>query len=443
MKTKVGFLSLGCPKNEVDCEIMLARVAAAGYELVADDTQADVMIVNTCAFINSAKEEGIESILDLAWLKENKNLKGIVVTGCMAQRYMTELQKSLPEVDAALSLAEQRHICEAVEKAAKGEKFFLHSAPDGLELEGDRILTHEHFAYLRVAEGCSNRCTFCAIPEIRGPFRSRPMENILAEAKTLSDAGVKEIILIAQDTTRYGIDLYGRYALAELCGKLCDPAFGFRWIRLMYCYPDKITDELIEVIAKNDKICKYVDMPIQHISEDVLERMHRHGGAAVIRSAVERLRKGVPGITLRTTVMVGFPGEKERDFAELVRFVKEAKFERLGAFAYSREEGTPAYSMDRQIPKKTKEARLDSLMRAQMDVAEEVNAAMAGQTVTVLCEGYDPVSERWFGRTDRHAPEIDGLVWFTSRRKCKEGEFVSVRIEEAVDYDLIGKEVRS
>ena len=321
MKAKIGFLSLGCPKNEVDCEIMLARVAAAGYELVAEDTEADVMIVNTCAFIANAKSEGIESILDLAWLKENGHLKGIIVTGCMAQRYMEELKKSLPEVDAALSLAEQDKICLAIEKVLAGERFFCHSAPEGLALEGDRVLTHEGYAYLRIAEGCSNRCAFCAIPEIRGAYRSRPMEKILDEAKTLSDLGVKEVILIAQDTTLYGIDLYGRYALAELAEKLCDDSFGFRWIRLMYCYPDKITDELIEVIAREKKICKYVDIPIQHISEDVLARMNRRGGSKAVRDAVSRLRAGVPGVVLRTTVMVGFPGERERDYGELLRFI--------------------------------------------------------------------------------------------------------------------------
>lgn len=441
MKAKIGFLSLGCPKNEVDCEIMLARVAAAGYELVSEDTDADVMIVNTCAFINSAKEEGIESILDLAWLKENRDLKGIIVTGCMAQRYMKELQKELPEVDAALSLAEQDKIVQTIEKVLAGEKVFCHSAPEGLALEGDRVLTHEGWAYLRIAEGCSNRCSFCAIPEIRGAFRSRPMEKILEEAKTLSDLGVKEIVLIAQDTTRYGMDLYGRYALAELCEKLCGDAFGFTWIRLMYCYPDKITDELISVMAKEKRLCKYIDLPVQHISEDVLCRMNRHGGAAVVRDAVSRLRAGVPGIAIRTTVMVGFPGEKEKDFAELLRFVRETKFERLGAFAYSREEGTPAYSMDKQVPKKIKEARLDGIMRAQMDVAQAVNESFVGRTLSVLCEGYDPVAGRFWGRSEFHAPEVDGLVWFSSHKKRQPGEFVRVRIEEALDYDLIGKEV--
>ncbi len=442
MKAKIGFLSLGCPKNEVDCEIMLSRVAAAGYELVSDDTEADVMIVNTCAFINSAKSEGIESILDLAWLKENGKLKGIIVTGCMAQRYMEQVKKDLPEVDAALSLGEQDKICQAIEKVLAGERFYCHSAPEKLALEGDRVLTHEGYAYLRIAEGCSNRCAFCAIPEIRGAFRSRPMENILAEAKTLSELGVKEIILIAQDTTRYGMDLYGRYALSELCEKLCDDAFGFRWIRLMYCYPDKITDELIRVMATHEKICRYMDLPIQHISEDVLQRMNRHGGAQVVRDAVARLRAGVPGIALRTTVMVGFPGERERDYGELIRFIKEAKFERLGAFAYSREEGTPAYGMDRQISQKLKDTRLDGVMRAQMDVSEAYNKSFVGKTLPVLCEGYDPVSGRFWGRSEFHAPEIDGLVWFSSGRKPEPGHFVSVKITESMEYDLVGKEVR-
>ncbi len=442
MSIKVGFVSLGCPKNEVDCEMMLARVAQAGYEIVPEDIDADVMIVNTCAFIRSAKEEGIENILDLAWLKENRSLRGIILTGCMVQRYFEEIQKSLPEVDAALSMGQEHRITEAIEKVLQGEKCFWINEPEKQVTEGDRALMHEHFAYLRIADGCDNGCTYCAIPQIRGVYRSRRMEDILKEAKTLSEMGIKELCIVAQDTTLYGIDLYGKYALAELCEKLAAEEYGFTWIRLLYCYPDKITDELIEVMAKHDTICKYLDIPIQHISDSVLADMNRRGGRAEIEDCVRRLRAAMPEIVLRTTVMVGFPGEKAKDFSELCRYVKEGHFQRLAAFAYSREEGTPAYFMPGQVNEKTKQVRLDSVMQAQYGVAEAYNRSLIGRKMKILCEGYDPVSERFFGRSEFHAPEIDGEVYFTSGRKVPCGKFVTVLIQESMDYDLFGKEVR-
>ncbi len=442
MKAKIGFISLGCPKNEVDCEMMLARVAKAGYTIVPEDIDADVVIVNTCAFIQSAKEEAIENILDLAWLKENRSLKGIIVTGCMAQRYFDEIRETLPEVDAALSLGDQIHICQAIEKVLQGEKCFLHSDDAELEMEGDRVVTHDGFAYLRISEGCDNRCAYCAIPSIRGPLRSRSMEAIVNEAKTLSEMGIREIVVVAQDTTMYGFDRYGRLALPELLEKLADPSLGFTWIRLMYCYPDKITEELCRVMAKHENICKYIDMPIQHISDSVLEKMNRHGKSAAIYSAIEMLRRYMPDIAIRTTVMVGFPGEKDKDFSLLSNFVKEMRFPRLGAFIYSREEGTPAFTMENKTTKKTREGRLNSIMQTQLPIAEAYNESFVGKEILIMTEGYDPSVKMYFGRSQYHAPEVDGAVYFTSSRKeIPVGDFVPVRILEAMDYDLIGKEV--
>lgn len=443
MKAKVGFISLGCPKNEIDCEMMLARVAEAGYQIVPEDIDADVVIVNTCAFIQAAKEEAIENILDLAWLKKNRSLKGIIVTGCLAQRYFDQIQKEIPEVDAALSLGDELHICEAIEKVLAGEKYFRHSEPECLELEGDRVLTNEYSAYLRIAEGCNNRCAYCAIPSIRGKFRSRPMANILKEAKTLSDLGVKEINIVAQDTTLYGTDLYGRQALPELLEALADEKYGFRWIRLMYAYPDKVTKALCEVMAKHETICKYIDLPIQHISDNVLEKMNRHGGSKAIRNAITLLREAMPDIAIRTTVMVGFPGEKDKDFSILSDFVKETCFARLGAFIYSREDGTAAYLMDDRTTKKTKEGRVNSIMQNQLSITEEYHKGFLGKEMEVLVEGYDPTIRKFYGRTAFHAPEIDGAVYFSSSRKeIPQGEFVMVLMEETMDYDLLGKEVR-
>ena len=441
LSTKVGFVSLGCPKNEVDCEMMLARVAAAGYEIVPEDSDADVMIVNTCAFIRSAKEEGIENVLDLAWLKKNRRLKAILLTGCMAQRYMDEIRESLPEVDGALSMGEEHRICEAIEKVLRGEKCFWKNEPEKQVTEGDRALMHEGFAYLRISDGCDHYCSFCAIPSIRGRYRSRRMEDILKEAKTLSDMGIRELILVAQDTTRYGEDLYGRLALAELLEKLAAPELGFIWIRVLYAYPETVTDELIEVMARHENICKYLDIPIQHVSDPVLAAMRRRGGRKTVEECVSRLREAMPGIVLRTTVLVGFPGEKEKDVDELCRFIKEGHFQRLSAFAYSREEGTKAYELPGQIPEKTKQKRLDAVMQAQFGVAQAYNESLVGKKMKVLCEAYDPILERFVGRTEGHAPEIDGAVYFTSPKKRACGEFVTVLIEDVMEYDLLGKEV--
>lgn len=442
MKIKVAFVSLGCPKNLVDTERMLARLLDHGaFELVPEDIDADVVIINTCAFIQSAKEESIEAVLDVAWLKENRGLKGIVVTGCMAQRYSRQIQTELPEVDAILGLGDEDKIADAVQSAYRGRPYCSVGAAEALALEGDRVIvTPEYTAYLKIAEGCDNRCAYCAIPSIRGGFRSRRMEDILAEAKTLYELGARELCLIAQDTTRYGLDLYGEYKLAALLERLASSEeFRFSWIRLLYCYPDKITEELADVIARYDTVAKYIDMPIQHISEPVLSAMNRRGGEKAIRDAVRLLRERVPGIVLRTTVLVGFPGETERDFARLSAFLKETRFDRLGVFAFSREEGTPAYAMKGTVPRKIREKRVDILMNEQYTVHEEKNRDRIGQTVTVLCEGYDPVAESYYGRSEADAPEIDGKVHFSSGRAVSPGEFLQVKITEALDYDLIGE----
>lgn len=440
MSIKVAFVSLGCPKNTCDTEVMLGLLNNSGYEIISEDIFADVVIINTCAFIKSAKEEAIESILDVAYLKEHHNLKGIVVTGCLATRYAEDIKKDLPEVDAIVSAGDEGRICEAVEAAYRGEKFMLTSPTENLKFGGDRVITTpEYTAYLKIAEGCDNRCSYCSIPDIRGRFRSREMEDIVEEAKTLYEIGVRELCLVAQDTTRYGEDLYGKYSLDTLLEKLVP--LNFKWIRLLYCYPDKITDSLIQVMAKHDCIAKYIDMPIQHINDRVLKEMNRHGGSEVIKSAVERLRKAMPDITIRTTVITGFPSETEEESRELLEYIKETRFDRLGAFPYSREEDTPAYSFKGQIGEKTKQKRCDAVMESQYRIHAEKNAELIGKTLTVLVEGYDKVGEIYYGRTEMDAPEIDSKIYFSAKRRLQDGEFIEVKVTDVLDYDLMGKEI--
>ena len=438
-KTKVGFISLGCPKNLIDTEIMLNTLYNAGYEITPEETEADIIIINTCAFTQSAKQESIDSILDAAWLKTNAKCKGLVVTGCLSERYRSELKKELPECDAVIGVAAIHDIVDAVKAVEKGKAFEKYGDIDNYEIGGDRVVTTpEYMAYLKIAEGCDNKCAYCAIPGIRGKFRSRTMEEVVDEAKFLESLGVLELTLVAQDTTRYGVDLYGEYKLAELIRKITAET-SIPWIRLLYCYPDKITDELVEEIKNNDRVVKYIDMPIQHISESVLKRMNRHGGPEVIKSAVDRLRRAVPDITLRTTVITGFPGETEEDFTELCEYLKETRFERLGAFTYSREEGTPAYDFEDQIDEQTKQDRCDIIMDMQYDINAANNEAKVGKILKVLCEGYDPVSGAHYGRTEADAPEIDGKVYFTCPKRLPEGKIYNVKITEVLDYDLIGE----
>ena len=363
-KIKIGFVSLGCSKNLVDTEVMLAKLVSAGYEITPEDIEADVIIVNTCAFIESAKNEAIENILDVAWLKEHRLLRAIIVTGCLAERYRTQIFDEIPEVDAVIGVGSLDHITEAVEAVLKGEKYSFFGDKNTAALGGERIVTTpEYTAYLKVAEGCDNRCTYCAIPLIRGGFRSRPIEDLVKEAKELESIGVKELNLIAQDTTRYGLDLYGEYRLPELIRAICE-ATAIPWIRILYCYPDKITEELIAEVKNNDRIVKYIDLPIQHISDRMLSAMNRHGDSAMIKAVVERLRREIPDICIRTTVIVGFPGETEEDFNELCEYIAQTEFDRLGAFTYSREEDTPAYDFENQIDEQTKQDRYDIIMPA-------------------------------------------------------------------------------
>ena len=444
---KVGFVSLGCPKNQLDTEVMLHEVANAGYEITPEETEADVVIINTCGFIESAKQESIESILDIAWLKKNHKLKAIVVTGCLAERYRESILEELPEVDAVLGVGSIHNIVEAVEavtvKKKKGSKRKYTSFEDKetVRLGGDRILTTpEYMAYLKIAEGCDNRCAYCAIPSIRGKFRSRTFEDVVAEAKQLEALGVRELCIVAQDITRYGLDLYGEYKLAELLRRITE-ATSIPWIRLLYCYPDKVTDELIAEIRDNPRILKYIDLPLQHVSDHMLKAMNRHGDGKTVREVVAKLRREIPDIVIRTTFIVGFPGETEEDFCELCEFVKEARFDRAGVFTYSREEDTAAYDMPDQIDEQVKLDRMDLLMREQLEINEENNRLMIGKTVTVLCEDYDPVGEIHFGRSAADAPEIDGKVYFRSDRRIAAGSFVKVKIREVVDYDLIGRAI--
>ena len=441
---KIGFVSLGCPKNQLDTEVMLHELMAAGYEVTPEETEADVVIINTCAFIESAKQEAIDNILDIAWLKEHHTLKAIVVTGCLAERYRDQIFEELPEVDAILGVGSIHNIVEAVEavtvnkKKGSKRKYSSYLKNDEVKLGGDRVLTTpDYSAYIKIAEGCDNKCAYCAIPGIRGRFRSREMDDIIAEAKQLEALGVKELNVVAQDITRYGLDIYGEYKLAALLSKITEET-SIPWIRLLYCYPDKITDELIAEMRDNPRILKYIDLPIQHISDHMLTAMNRHGDSAMIKEVIAKLRREIPDIMIRTTFIVGFPGETEEDFTELCEFVKETKFDRAGVFTYSREEDTPAYDFDGQIDEQVKIDRQDILMREQLEINEENNKKMIGKTITVLCEDFDPVSEAHFGRSANDAPEIDGKVYFKSDMRIAPGSFVEVKVREVVDYDLYG-----
>ncbi len=440
--TKIGFVSLGCSKNLVDTEVMLRRLYDAGYEIVPEDTEAEIIVVNTCGFIESAKQESIDNILDVAWLKKHGKLRGIIAAGCLAERYRDEIFRELPEVDAVIGTGSYSEIVEAVRAVEAGERYSSYKDKETAVLGGERILTTpEYTAYLKIAEGCDNRCTYCAIPSIRGGMRSRSIEDIVSEAKELEALGVKELNLIAQDTSRYGLDLYGEYKLAELVRRITAET-GIPWIRLLYCYPDKITDELISELKNNPRLLKYMDVPIQHISDRVLSAMNRHGDSALIRETVERLRCEVPGITLRSTAIVGFPGETEAEFEELCAFIKEARFDRFGAFTYSPEEGTPAAELPGQIDEQTKQDRYDILMQTQLSVSEEKERGKVGETVRVLVEGYDVVAGTHYGRSAADAPDIDGKVYFSAKKRIPEGEFADVLITDSLDYDLTGELVR-
>lgn len=442
MAVRVGMVSLGCAKNQVDGEVLMASLKNAGYELSDDAALADVAIINTCGFIESAKAESIEEILELVTLKKEGRIKKIVVTGCLSQRYQQEIRKEIPEVDAVVGIGANGEIAEIIGKVMEGETQDVFPEKEKMPLCGDRELsTPSYFAYLKIAEGCDNRCTYCAIPLIRGGYRSRTIESIVEEAQKLVDDGAKELIVIAQDTSRYGLDLYGELKLPELLRQLCQIE-KLRWVRLLYCYPDTVTDELLDVIASEPKIVKYMDLPLQHASGRVLKAMNRRGDKESLLKLIAHMREKVPGLILRTTLITGFPGETEEDFTELSEFVQEVRFDRLGCFAYSQEEDTPAALLPDQIDEDVKNQRAEIIMEQQMEIMQQKGEEMIGKAVTVLTEGFDRYAECYFGRTAADSPDIDGKVFFTAQgNKPYFGQFVKVRIEDCVDCDLTGQRI--
>ena len=438
-KNKVALVSLGCPKNLVNSEQMLYLLADAGFELVGEPEEADCVVVNTCGFIESAKSEAIDTILALAELKKTGKLKSIVATGCLVQRYQDEFMKELPEVDCALGTGSYGDIVEAVKSSLKGKGLCRCGDIDLPDPELGRIVsTGPGWAYLRIAEGCSNRCAYCVIPSIRGRYRSRKLEDVVEEAEALAKTGVKELIVVAQDVTRYGTDLYGKHALPELLHKLCKIK-GIEWIRLHYLYPDEFDDELIDTIASEKKIVKYIDVPLQHIDDTILKRMNRRGTGAEIRALLKKLRERIPGVVIRTSLIVGLPGEGEAEFAELCDFLKEAKMERAGVFVFSPEEGTPAAAMDDRCTTEEAEKRQELVMEIQNDIMDEWSRGFVGKDVRVLCEGYDEETGMQFGRTYADSPEIDGIVFFSG--ECPAGQIGLVHIDEFTDGEWYGSAV--
>ncbi len=439
---KVGMVSLGCPKNQVDAEIMLGFLADAGYKLTEDAAMADVAIVNTCGFIESAKSEAIEEILELATLKKEGRIKSLVVTGCMAERYRDQILEQIPEVDAVVGIGSNSKIAEVVERTLTENGISLYGEKEDLVLCGRRVQTTlPYYSYLKIADGCNNKCSYCAIPMIRGKFRSRPMEELVEEAGMLAARGVKEITVVAQDTTEYGSDLYGKRCLPELLNKLCE-VDGIAWIRVLYCYPEKITDELLDVIARQPKMCKYIDMPIQHVSKKILKAMHRPGDRETLTALIAHIREKVPGVTLRTTLLTAFPGETQEDFEELIDFVREVKFERLGCFVWSAEEDTEAYDLPDRVSEETAEQREESITDEQSRVTDEWCESMIGKRLTVIVEGYDRLAECCYGRSQGEAPDIDGKIFFdTDGKKFTMGDFTEVEITDSMGCDLVGHTV--
>ena len=434
----IGFISLGCAKNQVDCERMMYRVQEAGHTVKADFVGADVVVINTCGFIDSAKAEAIDFILQTAALKQDGLVGKILVTGCLSQRYQDEMMQEMPEVDGVLGTGSYTEVVPAIERLLEGESVRDFGSIDAPEQETGRILTTpEHYAYLKIAEGCDNRCSYCIIPYLRGKFRSRQMDDVLYEARLLAASGVKEIIVVAQDTSRYGTDLPGhKRLLPELIHRLC-AIEDFRWVRLHYLYPDEIDDELIDAIASEPKVVKYLDIPIQHCNSKILHLMNRRGDGTYLRELFAKLRDRIPGLVLRTSVITGLPGEGEEEFAELCTFLREMKLERVGAFPFSPEEGTPAATME-FVDNEIAQSRAQMVESIQSRIMDDYNAAIIGQTLDVLVDGYDQEYEQYFGRTYADSPEIDGRVWIATQEDISEGDFVKVCIEGLVDGDLTG-----
>lgn len=434
------FISLGCDKNLADSETMLGMLASRGYQIVDEEEKADVIIVNTCCFIHDAMEESIETILQMAEYKKSGSLKALIVTGCMAERYREEITKEIPEVDAVLGTASYGHILDAVDEALKGHSYLMMEPLDTLPvIETHRLVTTGgHYAYLKIAEGCDKHCTYCIIPKLRGNFRSVPMDHLIKEAEQLAADGVKELILVAQETTLYGKDLYGEKKLPELLHKLCQIS-GIRWIRILYCYPEEITEELIQTMKEEPKICHYLDLPIQHASDGILKRMGRRTSKEELLHIISRLREEIPDITLRTTLITGFPGETQEQHEELMDFVDEMEFDRLGVFTYSPEEGTPAASMPDQIEESIKEDRRAELMELQQEIAFEQAENMIGKEVLVMIEGKVADENAYVGRTYKDAPNVDGLIFVNTDAELMSGDFAKVKVTGACEYDLIGE----
>ncbi len=434
---KILFISLGCDKNLVDSEVMLGLINQKGYIITNDENEADIIVVNTCCFINDAKEESINTILEMAELKKTANLKALIVTGCLAQRYKKEIQDEIKEVDAVVGTSSYENIVRVIEEALEGKVSESFEDIDvSPEVESKRVLTTGgYYSYLKIAEGCDKHCTYCIIPKIRGKFRSVPMERLLAEARSLAEQGVKELMLVAQETTLYGVDLYGEKSLHKLLKELCK-INGIEWIRILYCYPEEITDDLIQVMKEEDKICNYLDMPIQHASDNILKRMGRRTNHQELIDIVTKLRREIPDISLRTTLITGFPGETKEDHEQLLEFVDQMEFDRLGVFTYSPEEDTPAASMSEQIEEEVKEERKDEIMSLQQEIAFERAEKMVGRTLKVMIEGRLPEDNVYIGRTYMDAPNIDGYIFVNAEHEFMSGDFVTVKVTGAKDYDL-------
>ncbi len=440
---KIGMISLGCPKNQVDAERMLAQLDKNEFSIADCYDGVDAVIINTCGFIDAAKQEAIENILEMAELKNEGTVGKIIVTGCLAERYKEEIFNEMPEVDAVIGIGAEGRIAELVKSVIDGEKKYEMPCNEELPLVGERLLTTpEHWAYLKIADGCSNRCTYCAIPSIRGNFRSVEFETLVEEATALAQAGTKELILIAQDTTNYGTDLYGKLRLPELLDALCE-IDGIEWIRMLYCYPDKITDELLETMARQPKVLHYIDLPLQHADDKILKAMNRRGDGAFLRETVRRIREALPDAVIRTTFIVGFPGEGEEEFENLAVFVNETEFDRLGCFAFSPQEGTPAFDMEEQVEEDVKLRRGEIIMQDQLEIVTLKNQEKIGKTYKVLVEDYDGYSDSYKGRTYMDAPEIDGCICFTTDGNYEVGDFAEVEVIGVNDYDLIGKDIKS
>ncbi len=436
---KIGMVSLGCPKNQVDAEMMLQALADAGFVITPDEADADAIIVNTCGFIEEAKAEAIENILEVARYKKTGRLKALVVTGCLAERYRDDVTEEIPEVDVVVGIGANDRIPRIVADAIEGKRENAYGKKEELNLEAPRMLTTPPYtAYLKLADGCDNCCTYCAIPAIRGRFRSREMAKVVEEARGLAAKGVRELTLVAQDTTRYGEDLCGKSLLPDLLKELAK-IDGIRWIRMLYTYPERITDELLEVMAHEEKVLPYLDIPIQHCNGEILRRMNRRGDRESLSALLEKIRRRLPGVTLRTTLITGFPGETEEQFCELAEFVKQQRFDRLGCFAYSAEEDTPAASFPDQVAEQVKRDRMELIMNDQLTIVQEKNAEKLGKELEVLIEGYDDYIKCYYGRSAADAPEVDGKVFFLSTRPLVIGDFVKVRVNDTLEYDLLGE----